>query len=56
MNTVSFIESFAPTTYYNLPRCRDFLAGLFIEKANAMMLLLCSSAEADLEILLETFH
>ena len=55
MNTVSFTESFAPTTHCNYPRCGDFLAGLFIEKANAM-LSLCSSAEADQETLLETFY
>ena len=55
INTVLFIQSFAPTTHYNLPRCRDFLADLFIEKANAM-LWICSSAEADLEALLETFY
>ena len=55
LNTVSFIESFAPSMHYNLPRCRDSLEGLLIEKANAMSWL-CSSAEADLETLLETFY
>ena len=33
---LSFTESFAPTAHYNLPRCRVFLAGLFVVKANAM--------------------
>ena len=33
---LSFTEPFAPTAHYNLPRCRVFLAGLFVLKANAM--------------------
>ena len=47
---VSFAESLAPTAHYNHLRYRIFLAGLFVTKTTAM-LLLCSLAEADLETL-----
>lgn len=42
MNTVSFIESFAPTTHYNYPRCCNG------------MLWLCCSPETVLETLFAT--
>ena len=49
LTTVSFAESFTPTSDY---LCHVFLVPLFVVKATSM-LWLCSSAEADLETLLD---